>query len=644
MNHKMITMFNVMPKATETNKRTFEEVNAESAKYGWIIHPDCCSTVALDWVRKEAKTNYNKTFYAKWEDITSKTRFELLVDQLRHYASTYGTGFTCDGNGYVPNQEPDVEIPYKSFKVIMPATDEEIYGRCVKMLQAGIALESETLDILVDYITSDGHYEKYGLDIDTVKNKEANIMLMDKTGKYGTDPFNMLRYFVYKTTGKAMLIKNKVTIQMIKDNASKIDFTKLSADQRHSLASIFYRFQPLFTAFKHPANRKSNVFKNEAFKKAAAKMKVAVSDKESNASVINQIRKMAVTDHKPFHAGFWETVISEKKDLTVLKDKLVNGEITNFKKITLMQAILEKLQNATSKIYVVRNGKMWVREKCKKTDKTMTSYLMSVYGELERSLVDSIKDKACTVRYPKHVNLTVPTSEKNFVGNYPFGTSVDMGDSHNVVGIYWRNEWGTRDFDMHMFDLEGHSYGWNSRFTNQNHSIVFSGDMTNADPEATELFYIDNTAPDGKISVSQYSGEPKSQFKLFVAREDMSGKLNTADMYHRPRTAPMCDPNNVLAEFIVPVDNERDKQCALIVDNKVFLMDLTQGGGRVPNHKYSAVYLETLKNKCRAFVDLKPILEMAGFTFVEDEDAEVGLDLTQLSKDTLIDLFTEKKD
>ena len=70
-------------------------------------------------------------------------------------------------------------------------------------------------------------------------------------------------------------------------------------------------------------------------------------------------------------------------------------------------------------------------------------------------------------------------------------------------------------------------------------------------------------------------------------------------------------------------------------------MDLTQGGGRVPDRKYTQVYIENLKNKCRSFVDLKPILEKAGFTFVEDdENAEVALDLTQLSKDTLIDLFS----
>ena len=109
MNLKLITMFNVMPKAEGNSKRSFEEVNAESAKYGWIIHPDCCSKLALDWVKAEAKTNYNKTFYAKWSDITSKTRFELLVDQLLHYASTYGTNYT--GDAYIPNNAPDVEIP-----------------------------------------------------------------------------------------------------------------------------------------------------------------------------------------------------------------------------------------------------------------------------------------------------------------------------------------------------------------------------------------------------------------------------------------------------------------------------------------------------------------------------------------------------
>ena len=641
MNLKLITMFNVAPTAVE-DKLSFLEVNAESAKYGWIIHPDCCSKTTLAWVKAEAKTNYNKTFYKKWEDITSKTRIELLADQLVHYATTYGLGFTA-GNGYVPNQSPDVEIPYQSFKVIMPATDEEIYNRCIKMLQSGIALESETLEILIDYIVKEERYIKYGLNIDTIKNKEAVIMLMDATNIYGADPFNMLRYFVFKATGKAMLIKDRRTIQTIKENASKVDFTRLSETECNILASVFYRFKPLFLAFKHTASVESaKVFQNEAFRKAASKLKAAVAGKPTNASVINHIRRLAVSAHKPFKPGFWETIITEEKPLTEVADRLAKDGITNFKKITLMQAILAKLQNASGKMYVIRNGKMWVREDAPKVSQNMNTYLMRVYGMLEDSIVNSIKDKACTVRYPKNVNLTVPTSEKNFIGNYPFGTSVDMGNDHNVIGIYWRNEWGTRDFDLHLADINGYSYGWNASYADKGNKIIFSGDMTNAEPEATELFYISKTCPDCKVSVSQFSGSSKSQFKFFVARENRSNMKDRGYNAYNGHECPMCDPNNVKAEFIIPVDNERDKQCALIVDNKVYLMDLTQGGGRVPNQKYAQVYIENLKNKCRSFVDLKPILEKAGFTFVEDGDekTEVALDLTQLSKDTLIDLFS----
>jgi hypothetical protein len=176
-----------------------------------------------------------------------------------------------------------------------------------------------------------------------------------------------------------------------------------------------------------------------------------------------------------------------------------------------------------------------------------------------------------------------------------------------------------------MVDLEGRTYGWNSNYYNRDNTIVFSGDMTNAEPEATELFYIDRACPDGKISVSQYSGNPKSQFKLFVACEDM----DTSKLYNA-----MCNPNSVVAEFMIPVENAANKQCAIIVDNRIYLMDLSAGAGRIPNHKYSSVYVDKLKNKCRTFIDLKPILEFAGFTEVTDENEEVDLDLSQISKDT----------
>ena len=647
INLKLITMFNVAPIATvDSQKLSFDEVNAESSKYGYLIHPDCCSKLTLQWVKEVARTNYNKTFYKKWEDITSKTRFELLIDQLRHYASTYGTGFT-EGNGYVPNNGPDVEIPYNNFKVIIPATDREIYDRCVGMLNSGIALESDTADTISTYVIF--HYKNSGfeLDVDKIKNKEAQVKFCDELGITPKDAFALLRYIVYKATGKFMLIKDRATINALKENQDKYCISFLTQDQKVALASIFYRFKPLFLAMKSSAGSSKSMM-SEAFKKAAAKIGVKKVMPSSNASIINEIRRLAKTYHKPFKSGLWETVLCEKKDLEQVKAHL--GDITNFKKITLMQGIMAKLQKCNGKMYVIRNGKMWV-DAAYKPKKDNTSYLMSLYNILEQSVVDSIKSKAGFVVMPKNVHFTVPTSEKNFIGNYPFGTNVELGDKNNVVGIYWRNEWGTRDFDLHMMDMHGNNYGWNSSYTNGKNTVIYSGDMTNACPEATELFYFSKEIGSGKVSVNQFSGNPQSQFKLFVATEDMRSKLGYDGFGRRTSGAVMCDPNNVKAEFMIPVDHESCKDCALITDNKVYLMDLTSGCGRVPNYKYNDVYLEQIEIKCRTFINLEDILLKAGCTLVNElPEAKEGeaaptavLDLTNPAKDSLIKFFSDEK-
>ena len=171
--------------------------------------------------------------------------------------------------------------------------------------------------------------------------------------------------------------------------------------------------------------------------------------------------------------------------------------------------------------------------------------------------------------------------------------------------------------------------------------------MTDANPEATELFYFKKAIDSAKVQVCQYNGETKSQFKLFVATEDVTDKLDMERTTRRTSNAVMCNPNNVKAEFMIPVDNERTKECALISDNKIYLMDLTSGNNRVPDHRFSQVYIEQLQIKCRSFINLNDLLEKAGFTFVNEvpelldgKTPEIALDLTNPAKDSLIKLFS----
>lgn len=209
MNTKLISMFHSALRESGAEKN-FAKVNEVAMKYGYIIHPECCTKDVVAWL-KEQSFNPNATFYKEWEDITSKTRFELLVDQILHYATTYGTDFAL-GNGYVPNDDP-VVIPYEHFKVITPATKEEIFERCMDMLKSGIALKSDTINVLVEYFKDYGFVDKVNLD--EVKNKEAQAVLSDMLGKLPSDEFGMLRCIVYKYTGSAMLIKDKKTLYTI---------------------------------------------------------------------------------------------------------------------------------------------------------------------------------------------------------------------------------------------------------------------------------------------------------------------------------------------------------------------------------------------------------------------------------------------
>jgi len=636
MNLRLISYFNIALKNSEDRAKalSFEEVNAEAARYGWLVHPDCCNEDTLKWVTDVAKTKYNKTFYEKWADITSKTRFELLVDQLLHYASTYGTGMT-EGEGYMMNHG-DVVIPFKNFKVILPCTKRELFCRCADFIKSGIAMNEQTQKDCSEYIVNQvDSWTEFGFSVDDVKNKEAQATIACLTEKYPQDPFALLRCLVYKATCSTMLIKSKEMISRIKKNASKVPLGTLSEIQLENLSKIFLRFKPLFLAMKAGVQESpiANADFIEAARKNGIEIPVKAEKQVANAFVMNKLRKLAERNHTPFEKGFWETVLVEKKDLKEIKKNVAS--ISNFKKATLMQGIMMRLAGQSGQCYVIRNGKIFVREGYapKKDD----DYLMRVFAILHDSLIDSLKPKACKVRYPKGLNLTVPTSEKNFIGNYPMGTSVEMGEDHNIVGIYWHNDWGTNDFDLHYMSMEGKSYGWNARYSecDADKSIIYSGDITNAPNGATELMYIAGIAPEGKFKICRFSGTSKtSQFKFFVARCDRDyAKLDCGE------SGPMVDPNDVIAEFMIPVEEYEQKNVAMTIDNRFVLMDLSAGSGRVPTQKLERIVIDKFRIKAKSFLNLKEILESAGFSETENDD-EVGLDLTQLDKDQLIGLFS----
>lgn len=563
----------------------FSVVNEYAVSLGYLVHPDLCNKEVLKWLKSNDR-NFNSTFYKSWQSVISKNRFELYLDQIRHYASTYGTDY--DGEVYLPDGE--AEVPeFTKFKVISPITKDEVIDRCEKMLFAGIALKQETIESVLNILDE----LDYAIDIDKVKNKEAKMFLYKAKGTLPKEPVEMVRYLVYLATEKTLLIKDKETIQKVK--ASTISISK-SVDQfgAANLSSVFYRFKPLFLALK----------------------------KGKDKACINKLRRLAEKNHVPTKVGYFETILVNQKDFAVLSEKLKG--LGNFKKITLLQTILIRLKYLNVRAFGIRNQKLYIKQERLITN---ASYLKMVFDVIYADLVQTLKKKACTIKLPVGVDIALPTSEKSFIGNYPLGTSFDFLDADNIVGINWKCEDGASDLDLKLIDVNGNQYGWNAAYKNTNNSIVFSGDMTSANPQATELFYTTKGFNPAIVKVNLYNGQLNSKFKFFLAKEKVS----------KMHSNYMVNPDNVIITVDCVMDS-KEKQLGVIVENKFILANFRTGKGRVAGESVTNLYTDYALKTLDCYISLEKLLTDAGFVITENNAA---IDLTGISKDTLISLLNK---
>lgn len=590
----------------ELKKIDFAALNSKAVLFGYVIHPDCCNEAVDEWL-DTLTLDYNSTFYKEWDDVLNKSRFELFLDQILHYATTYGTGFSL-GNGYVPNDGGTVPA-FKELKVIEPITEQEMYNKCIDVLNSGIALKESTGTVLSEFV--EFFVKKVGFDEDAIismltdiKNKEVQSRLSVRFGLFPNDEFGILRCLMYLYTGSSMLIKSREFINLIRRSAQKNSYiSRLKKNQLVILSRIFYRFKPLFIAMKN----------------------------EETAYTVNSLRRLAKSNHRPFNIGFWENIISTRRPLEDVCNRL--EELDNFRKIRLLMLVRERIMFETkSGVFKIRNGKMFVRENY--SPKYDLVWLGDLFLTIKASLVNSLKKKACSVRIPKNINIVLPTSEKDFVGNFPFGSSFKMSEN-NVVGVYWRNEWGTNDYDLSMIDMNGRLLSWRGSYYNSDNSLVFSGDMTNAEPEASEMFFIKNEAPDSVIKLNKFRGNDKSKFRFFYANEIPSNYNNLMNY--------MVDPNNVKFDTMVDFEGPGEKTIGVIFDNEFYFMDFKTGYSRVSSSgKYVNTVIDSFKRKAKCFIGLEEILRNAGFTICDDPEKDVDIDFTKLEKDTLIKLLSNE--
>lgn len=529
----------------------------------------------------------NKTFHKSWNVILNSSRAELAMEQIRHYASTYGSNF--EDEIYIPNEVLDVPEKKVFFKFVRAYSKEEMTAKCLNLLQSGIALKEETINDVLSILIDELSYRFTGNE--NIKNKEAVTKIADIYGVLPTDTLEFFRYILYRTTDESLLIKSKEVIEAIKQSNYNpaVQFEKFGLEK---LAEIFNRFKPLFLAYKSKCSK-----------------------------TINKISKLSKIHHKPLTANPLNSVTNL---LLLPEDKHWLDNATSFALFKALSACYARMQGQDTFTYRIRNGKSFVKKNLVSDVVWANYYILLDYCKKRFDLTGK------KFFLPEDVEYALPTSEKMFVGNIPTGSKF-FGDSL-AVGIYWKNEWKANDLDLSGLNIGG-KIGWNADYKQGDGHLLYSGDMTDAFDGAVEYLYAQDglNAPTLVLN-NVFSGENNCDYKIIV------GKGDDVDYDY------MMNPNHLFLEtkcqsvqkqtvlgMLMP---ENDRQCFVI-------LNFGAGQSRVSgNTEVSINATKALYQQWSNPISFRKIItELNGEMVNKKEDADYNFALDNLQKDSFMKVF-----
>ena len=613
---ELLTVFNaVQVKSKSTQDLVVNEsLLKDTIKSGYILDPNIKpnkkALKVIDEVVGLSGEMANATFHKSWNTIKESSLEDLYIQQVLHYLTTYGfeaLGIFDSSFVYIPDEAlelPKIKAKQIPLKVVRALTREEILEEIIRLAGSGMALHSDTVAALVRIIQDNEYKPDF---LDRIKNRELLAQLRDYYDIAPSDPEEYLRYVVATITDETLLIKNDYLINKIKESGNTELLDKLLKDAPTDLASVFFRYKPIFLALK-------SLSKNKRF--------------------FNRLRRKANKLHKPLGKDYLNDVtskIAEGELDTGLVERLESASI--FRKTRLLHALHYRLQNPDSIVYQVRNGRSWADAFSWKGSKRLTKKAYDiVYDSIVKDLRTKVEGK--TVRIPKGVNYALPATQKQFLGNIPSGTYVEVPENI-VVGIHWYNLKDYRvDLDLSMANFEG-KFGWDGAYRSNDKKCLFSGDITDAPKPngASEIFYMDKSL-EGEylVSVNYYNFYEDSpvDFKFFVAHEKVT---NLGKNY-------MVDVNNILCSATVTMGRE-EKTVGMISGNRIIFSDISVSKSITSSFDENSNFvLSALRTKLLNPISFNKLIKDAGARVVTKSDNfDIDLRPESLTKTSFLELL-----
>lgn len=585
----------------------------------------------LGMIKKNSTSflSWTKTFQSSWKRIQEASVEELVLQQILHYITTYGTDFTSNFV-YIPNDKTvsfKIEDYLKApIFVLSTISKEEVEKELITLVSSGIALSNETI---LDIKQAS---EKIGMSVlellENSKNKEMNCRIYNELKIIPKDPVEFLRLIVFNATGNTLLIKSKKVIQQLDAYPVERADELLSRYEENygliPLAKIFYRFKPIFLALKSGYT----------------------------ATQINRIRTLAKKHHKPMEKDLMNSIVESLKNgkLFYENEELMQevDSASVFRKARILKALY--LNSFENRVYKIRNGKLWIQAS-ETTEKQVLPFDQTrAIAEMMKSIAKNIEDKVKgkKVFIPEGVLYPIPSSEKTFKGGLPEGTRFDLNGCP-LVGVHWYNL-ETKDLsdydksvdlDLSTIDLTGKKIGWD-RFYRVDNTISFSGDLTDAPKPkgATEFIKINKDSEYlGLLLLNNYrriSVENGIPFSVLVGQSKEYVENRIFKPEYKVFDYSMAIGTKMETLGLLYVSKEEERNCFYIYNGSTISNRTAILG------KNTQTQIIDLKNQISMLdkISLNKVFELAGAEFVETaEEAEINLSPNALNKTTIIELL-----
>lgn len=626
---------------TKKTQKPFETGQSQALRHGVYITDEAVpfiSPTVVDVVIESFGYDLMKLnkggLHKSFKSVDNMSVEEMFIHQTLHYMSVFmqtdsewSTNSVNSSLVYIPSEK--LALPKGepvSFTIISVLSDMEIINRAKKLMSSGMALTAETQEHLLAIVR---RYEKE-FSLDDTNNKEFRVRLMDTFGMMPKRAGEFLRYLVYKKTGNTLIMNTRQMIGVVRENESWNSETAFKAFVRQNgvgaIAEQFNRFKDFWLAFK--------------------------KDGKFVSRVINKARKLSVTMNKPMVVGVLDRI--GDKDITLDEVKKELKKVSLFKKVSVANSMRRRAEKPVASMFTVRNGRSFARAE-ENTAEFMTQERSAILGVIMNSIVEEIRPtvEGKKIYIPDDVDYAFPTSEKMFVGNVPFMSTLNL-DKDAIVGVHWENlpkdkyiDGCRVDLDLHYVSANNH-VGWYNGFGArlnedgeyiEKSMILHSGDMVDAPPPngATEALYVPEEVNDdfASINLNMYT-----YFKEHVPFTLFAGK---ADREHLTRdylvgAHNLCVNVNGLEmvssqESIGFLESSEDGK-------KLHFFKSSSGTSIISSyHEHSKNMIEAVKSMLRTRLSLKEVLALAGAVFTLDENVEddvwdVDLSLDKLTSDS----------